>query len=152
METAPVFNDRAKQLEEKRQNMITTLAALLHESWRKRQYVSGEYTPRIKTTIDKRWIDAHGGLAQIDIANTPFAELPADWQEENLLSAKVAIEKMEEVLYLIHDNWLDRNDQSASEEQKVQYSRLPSHEKLKDIDILEGATRVMKENVQKETI
>lgn len=150
METLPTQNDHVRNLEEKRQNMVIALASLLHESWRKGRYVaeSNSYTPRIKTTIDQKWIDAHGGSTEVDIANTPFAELPTDWQEENLLSAKVAIEKMEEVLYLVHDNWLDRNDGHASVDQKVQYSRLPNAEKLKDIDVLEDAIKIIKENAQ----
>lgn len=150
METTPIHNDRARHLEEKRQKMITALASLLHESWRKGRYVeeTKSYTPRIKTTTDKKWIDAHGGSTEVDIANTPFDELPTDWQEENLLSAKVAIEKMEEVLYLVHDNWLDRNDGHASVDQKVQYSRLSNSEKLKDIDVLEEAIKIIRENAQ----
>lgn len=150
METVPIYSDKVRQLEEKRQKMITALATLLHESWRKGRYVEEgkSYTPRIKTTTDQKWIDAHGGSAEIDIANTSFDGLPTDWQEENLLSAKVAVEKVEDVLNLIHDNWLDRNDQFASPEQKAQYSRLPNHEKLKDIDVLEDAIRIIKEDVK----
>lgn len=150
MKTTPVYNDYARQLEEKKKTMSAALATLLHESWRKGCYVAEtkSYTPRPKITKDQEWITKHNGLTEVDLANTPFVELPTDWQEENLLSAKVALEKIEDVLYLIHDSWLDRNDRHASEQQKTQYSRLPNHEKLKDVGVLEDAIRIIKEDAQ----
>jgi hypothetical protein len=146
METSSLYNDNARQLEEKRQKMTRDLATLLHGNWRKERYVkeTQSYTPRIKITVDTQWILGHDGGTEVDIANTPFDELPTDWQEENLLSAKVAIEKIEDVIYLIHDNWLDRNDQRASEEQKTHYSKLSRDEKLKDIAVLEDALQIMR--------
>lgn len=148
METTSIHNDNVKQIEEKRQKMSRDLASLLHENWRKQRYdeETKSYTSRIKTTIDKKWILEHNGITEVDIANTPFEALPTDWQEENLLSAKVAIEKIEDVLYLIHDNWLDRNDHRATEDQKTQYSKLSSDEKLKDIDVLEDAIQIMRKD------
>ena len=143
----PVYNKHIKQLEEIRQKRIQTLASLIHEGWRKGRYNSetNSYTPRIKEVKDQKWITGNGGVSEIDIANTAFEKLPRDWQEENFLSAKAAIEKIDDILYLIHDHWLDRNDQYASLEQKTQYSRLPIGEKLKDISVLEEAIKMMKE-------
>ncbi|MFZ4648295.1 MAG: hypothetical protein ACOYMB_01515 [Patescibacteria group bacterium] len=137
----PIFNERENKLENDRREMINSLANLMHESWRQGRFNVQEnnYEPRLKDVKDEEWIIAHGGAKEVDIANTPFSELPLDWQEENYLSAKVATEKLEEVLYLIHDKWLDRNDNYASGEQKTQYSRLPNEEKLKDLDILKEA-------------
>jgi primosomal protein N' len=148
MEITSTYNDSAKLLEEKRQKMSRDLATMLHENWRKQRYdeETKSYTSRIKTTTDKKWIQEHNGATDVDIANTNFEELPSDWQEENLLSAKVAIEKIEDVLYLIHDNWLDRNDYRAMEEQKTQYSKLSNDEKLKDIDVLEDAIQIMRKD------
>ena len=145
----PIFNEREKELEEKREKMIVSLASLMHEKWREGRFdpETKTFTPRPKPVKDQAWIEAHGGQQEVDIANTKFDELPADWQEENYLSAKEAIGKLEDVLNLIHDKWLDRNDQYASSEQKTQYSRLPADEKTKDIAILEEAIEIMKQNL-----
>jgi hypothetical protein len=144
-----LYNERALVMEKKRKVLILRLAGLLHESWREGRLdkATGQYTPRLKLTKDKEWISAHGGVEELDIANTSFSDLPKDYQEENYLSAKVAIEKIEDLLNLIHDNWLDRNDVNATPEQKTQYSRLSDVEKLKDIDVLEEAIKVMRMDV-----
>ena len=139
------FNQHENLLEKQRQKMIVELARLMHEKWREaRKREDGSYEPRIKKTEDILWTEKHNGKNEVDIANTDFGELPKDWQEENMLSAKVAVEKIEEALYIIHDKWLDRNDQFAESVQKVQYSRLPEEEKRKDINILEEAIEIMK--------
>jgi len=103
------FNQHENLLEEQRQELITKLANLMHEKWREaRKKEDGAYEPRIKKTEDILWTEKHDGKNEVDIANTDFGELPKDWQEENLLSAKVAVEKIEEALYLIHDKCLFR--------------------------------------------
>lgn len=144
-----LYNERARAMEEKREVLILRLAGLLHESWREGRLdkVTGQYTPRLKVTRDKEWISTHGGVEELDIANTSFSDLPKDYQEENYLSARVAIEKIEDLLNLIHDNWLDRNDLNATSAQKTQYSRLSDVEKIKDIDVLEEAIKVMRMDV-----
>ena len=142
-----IFNDRVKQLEEKKTEEVQVLAKMMHENWRKERFnqETNTFTPRMKIVQDKEWIEKHNGVTEVDIANTPYEELPNDWKEENHLSAQVAVEKINDVLNLIHDNWLDRNDQYASPEQKTQYSRLSMSEKMKDIDILEEAIKIIKE-------
>ncbi|MCX6755440.1 MAG: hypothetical protein NT068_02790 [Candidatus Nomurabacteria bacterium] len=127
-------------------NLIEQVASLIHESWRKGRYNSetNSYAPRIKIVQDQEWINKHDGINELDIANSPFSELPADWQQENILSATVAIEKIKDALFLIHDNWLDRNDTYADPDQKVQYSRLSKDEKNKDIEVLEDTLKVMR--------
>ena len=93
------------------------------------------------------WIEKNKGDGNVDIANTKFEDLPGDWQQENLSSAGVAVEKIEDVLNLVHDKWLDRNDENAGLEQKVQFSRLSPAEKLKDIAILKKALEVMEKSL-----
>ena len=120
----------------------------MHKEWRaKRVKDDGTYEPRPKQTQDKIWIKKNG-KTEVDIANTEFSELPLDWQEENLLSAKVAIEKMEDVLNIVHDKWLDRNDSFAQPQQKTQFSRLSGPEKAKDIAILREAIEIMEEDIK----
>lgn len=146
MEPVKIYNTHIAEMEESQQKKIVALATLLHESWREGRYdlVKKSYEPRIKTTSDKEWQVKHNNQNELDIANTSFENLPSDWQEENILSAKVAIEKIEDVLNLIHDNWLDRNDMHATLEQRVQYSKLSNDEKLKDIDVLEEAVKILR--------
>lgn len=71
--------------------------------------------------------------------------MPADWQEENLRSAENALDKVKDALYLIHDAWLDRNYEVASEEQKPPFSRLADTEKKKDIAVLLEAVKMIKD-------
>jgi len=145
----PQFNEREKLLEKQREELMRSLASRLHEEWRaKRKKEDGSFESRLKETKDALWTQSHAGQTEIDIANTAFADLPRDWQEENLLAAKVALEKLEDVLNLIHDRWLDRNDENASPEQKTQYSRLPKGEKAKDIAILEEAIEMMRNQAE----
>jgi hypothetical protein len=120
------FNQGENLLEKKRQEQIKKLAKLMHEEWRStRRKDDNSFEPRTKKTEDMLWIKMHEGKDEVDIANTDFEKLPRDWQEENLLSAKAAIEKIEDSLNIIHDKWLDRNDQRADPQQKTQYFRLP---------------------------
>ncbi len=128
--------------------LIEELASGMHENWRERRKdKDGIYEKRIKSTNDEEWIAAHGGQTELDIANTNFVDLPRDWREENVASAKVAIEKLRDVLYLIHDFWLDRNSATASSEQRERYSMLPREEKKKDLDILGEAVEVLKHDI-----
>ena len=101
---------------------------MLHDEWRApRKQEDGSFNPRIKKTKDKEWIKEHG-TDEVDIANTPYAELPKDWQSENKAAAEVAISEVltavengrelddafiEEASSLIHDKWLERNGQMA---------------------------------------
>lgn len=149
MNEKPIYNEQLHDYEKKKEAMIKEVAELIHEKWRATRWLENErsYEPRIKTTKDEAWIRAHGGNDQIDIANTDFSDLPADWQEENYFSARVAMDKLADVLDIIHDRWLDRNDNRASEEQKKQFSRLPAAEKLKDVAILEDAVAILKKHL-----
>lgn len=137
-----------KSIEEKKQEMEVNLASLIHKEWRRtRLKPDGTCEPRIKKTIDTNWIEKNKGDGNVDIANTKFEDLPEDWQQENLSSSKVAVEKIEDVLNLVHDKWLDRNDENAGPDQKVQFSRLSPAEKLKDIAILKKALEVMEKSL-----
>lgn len=144
----PNFNQKEVAFEKQRQNMVRKLAGLIHEEWRsKRRKEDGSYEPRIKKTQDRAWSEQNGEI-ETDIANTDFENLPLDWQEENLLSAKAAIEKIEDALNIIHDKWLDRNDEFAEPQQKNQFSRLPDQEKAKDIAVLEKAVEIMRRELK----
>src|SRR3989344_7374212 len=109
-----------------KEKSIEMLANILHENWRQERLdaKTGVYEPRIKTTVDANWMQAHGGKTEVDIANTPYAELPVDWQQENRVAAKQSLELIENALIIIHDRWLERNENEAIEEQKLRYSKL----------------------------
>ncbi len=87
----------------------------------------------------------------MDIANTPFGQLPPAWQRENLLAAEQAmgdigdltrgrpgVVDLEEASARTHVGWKGRNSW-AEGEQAGPYSDLSSGEKYKDRVVVEGA-------------
>lgn len=132
-----------------------TLASKLHDSWRNgRKKADGTYEPRIKDTKDAKWIKAHNNKTQVDIANTEYKDLPADWQKENKDSATVATNLVykavsdkvdfnqkfiEEASNTIHIEWLKRNTWAKGGELDVPYAKLPEVEKEKDRVIIKLA-------------
>ena len=153
-------NKRAKEL------LSYSMGSDLHEVWRAgRKLEDGTYEPRIKKTKDQAYIDAHGGNNEVDIANLSFAELPSDWQFENLEAAKVAInqvydvmmgdtpvtkEQIEAMSSVVHDEWLKRNSwvfdpEYGNPDQAKPYQELSAEEKAKDRNqIKEAMTKVIK--------
>ena len=146
--------------DEQRQQLTIDLASTLHESWRvNRLLPTGAYDPRVKTTIDTAWISTHQ-TDQVDIANTAFADLPGDWQEENMAAAIVAMNEVisayeqgtefndafvESASAQVHIEWLKRNSEWAEADQKLPYAQLSEEEKDKDrlqvlkaIEVFEG--------------
>ncbi len=128
---------------------IANLASEFHDEWRKPRWreKTRDHKPRIKKTKDQSWSQAHGGAIEVDIANTPYKELPSDWQAENKASAEVAVSEVEKVIKagtppdesfiefassILHDKWLERNGSWAPPEQSKPYSELTEEEKEKD--------------------
>lgn len=132
---------------EKKQQMITELGSLLHDEWRApRKKEDGSFEPRVKKTKDEVWVKDHGA-DEVDIANTSFAELPTDWQEENRVAAEVAMNEVfktaeggraldgafvEEASAVVHEKWIERNGEWAPAEQKKPFKELSEEEKEKD--------------------
>ena len=157
-----------RQMQDKRAKELLSysMGSDLHEVWRAgRKLEDGTYEPRIKKTKDQAYIDAHGGNNEVDIANLSFAELPSDWQFENLEAAKVAInqvydvmmgdtpvtkEQIEAMSSVVHDEWLKRNSwvfnpQNGNPDQAKPYQELSPEEKAKDRNqIKEAMTKVIK--------
>jgi hypothetical protein len=125
------------------------VAAAFHDAWRAgRRKPDGSYEPRIKETKDPVWIKAHN-TNQVDIANTPYQALPADWQAENKASAEIAVQLIlaqkgqlltpdfiEQGSNLIHVKWLERNAWAKGGELDKPYAQLPEPEKQKDREAL----------------
>ena len=130
-----------------------SLGADLHEAWRApRKLEDGTFEPRIKKSNDEVW-NANHGTNEVDIANTSFEELPANWQYENLEAAKVAIEMVYDKTMMnepitteeankmastIHDEWLKRNnwvfDKNYGDPKlAVPFTQLSKEEQNKDI-------------------
>ncbi len=146
------------------EQLAEQLASELHESWRApRKLEEGVYEPRWKTTSDEAWISEHE-TDQVDIANTQYASLPANWQQENRESAHSAMETvhglmlrrswlneqyMEHASTKVHDAWIQRHkDESWAEEAGLlkPYAELPEEEKKKDRDIVIRATDIYRAN------
>ena len=157
-----------RQMQDKRAKELLSysMGSDLHEVWRAgRKLEDGTYEPRIKKTKDQAYIDAHGGNNEVDIANLSFAELPSDWQFENLEAAKVAInqvydvmmgdtpvtkEQIEAMSSVVHDEWLKRNSwvfdpEYGNPDQAKPYQELSAEEKAKDRNqIKEAMTKIIK--------
>lgn len=138
------------------------VAAALHDNWRNARRIGKTqlFEPRIKNVKDQIWIQVHGKTT-CDIANTPFFELPSEWQTENFASAAAAIDIIEQSLChgcksvddigietasaLIHVAWLERNSAWAEEIQKLPYDALPELEKEKDRVVFRIAAEIYKQ-------
>ena len=99
-----------------------------HEAWRKGfQYKNGKGAQRIKNGED---------------INQPFHQLKNKKNtEENILSVQVATYcillnySKQASGDLIHNQWLKRNKDWATEQQKLHFSKLPEEEQNKDLEI-----------------
>ena len=128
------------------------LGSDLHEAWRApRKKEDGSYETRMKKSKDTEWNASHG-TDDVDIANCSFAELPSNWQYENLEAARVAIElaydkliagkqiseeELEQMASVVHNEWLKRNtwvfDPNYGDPKlAVPYSQLSEEEQEKD--------------------
>lgn len=147
---------------QKKEFFVNELASILHNTWREaRRKADGTFEPRIKETKDQEWI-AKNGKNQVDIANTAYPLLPADWQAENKASAEVAtnlvftaIEKnkamdskfIEDSSNKIHIAWLNRPNNSYAKggPLDVAYSKLDEVEKEKDRVVIKEAIQLAKD-------
>ena len=140
-----------------------SLGSDLHEEWRApRRLEDGTFEPRMKKSKDEAWTAAHG-TDDVDIANCTFAELPSNWQYENLEAARVAVnlvydgvveakqytpEEIEMMASDVHEAWLQRNDwvfdpNYGNPAQAVPYLQLSEEEKAKDrVQVLAGIKKV----------
>jgi hypothetical protein len=100
-------------------------------------------------------MDRRHATNQVDIANTRYQDLPADWQKENKDSASVAVrliadgrsqgadlsssDFMESASSKVHDAWLQRNGEWAPPEQRLPYDQLSEAEKEKDRVVVRAA-------------
>lgn len=159
---APVANSAEREsLEvssEAHNEAVTALGSRFHEEWRKsRLNEDGTFEPRLKSTKDQDWIDAHGGQTEVDIANTSYEDLPSDWQADNKAAAEAVVgiidqmggevnlddpDTYSQVGNAIHDDWLSRNGAWAPEEQKLPFDELSQAEKDKDIQQMWIAKKV----------
>ena len=170
----------AEQMDENvKEELIMQLGSELHDAWRntRKKMDDGTYEPRMKKTKDEKWIKENGS-DEVDIANTVFADLPADWQKENYEAAKLVIDlvydkvisvytkeygyyrdvfdfkTIEDLSSDVHDSWMERNSwaKESSPELFVPYSELPESEKAKDrvqiIGAIEKVTKKMLEGSQ----
>ena len=106
------------------------------------------YAPRIENTTDQTRISKHNWQTEVDIVNTPFEDLPSDWQSENLEAAIVAVrlvynkvknwekitpEMIEKMAEIVHNKRLERNwTEWSFENERVEYKQLSEEGKAKD--------------------
>lgn len=144
---------------EARELGASKVANTFHESWRQtRRNEDGSFEPRVKPTTDEDWSAAHDGTTEVDIANTSFEDLPADWQAENKAAAdvvvgllaeangKIDLSSEEDVIAVgtvIHDAWLARNEWAKGGELDKPFAELSEEEQAKDIDQMSIAIEVL---------
>lgn len=128
------------------------LASELHNKWRQsRRITEGlAFDGLLKREEHFKPIDPQNpGGPQIDIANTPFEQLPVAWQNENYLSAEVvmkdisqleepAIVNLEDESQRVHVAWQNRHPEVIGE-QAEPYDQLSIPEKDKDRLVVEKA-------------
>lgn len=138
---------------------VTALASKFHEQWRSdRLQEDGTYEPREKPTKDAAWIEAHG-TDVVDIANTDFANLPKDWQAENVAAAGIVVDLLatfngnidlsdestrNDVGDIVHTAWLARNEWAKGSDLDVPFADLSAEEQAKDINQVSTALEVFK--------
>ena len=138
---------------------VDSLASAYHENWREtRKQEDGSFEPRIKTTKDEAWVEAHG-TDQVDIANTEYGDLPVDWQAENKAAAEVVVSILDKangsidlndeairnkVGDEVHSAWLSRENNAYARggDLDVPFEDLPKDEQDKDIDQVEIALKL----------
>lgn len=136
---------------------VNALANEYHEDWRQtRAQEDGSFEPRIKDTSDEAWVESHGSN-QVDIANTSYDDLPADWQAENKAAAVAVVDIMldnsgdldlanseirSKVGDQIHSAWLSRNEWASGGDLDKPFDDLPLDEQEKDIRQAEIAQKL----------
>ena len=154
-------------------------ASNLHNSWLQNYAKNnggfdsnGKTAPRWKKIKDQEFLEKLNAFNlpdnirvteeafEIDIANTKFENLSADWQKENLEAAKIAVALLfrakvdnsitrEDVGNIIHNEWLKRNDWALTDPVlSLPFDKLPDVEKDKDIDQFIVAKNVYKQHVK----
>lgn len=136
--------------------IIGKVALIFHEKWRKNRL----YKPMLEKSKDDEWTKLHW-TDVVDIANTNFDDLPANWKYENLEAAKVTVwlvyekivnsnnittKEFEEMAKIVHEKRLERNWKEWSfENQRVEYEELSDEEKDKDRIQVQIAIQTVKE-------
>ena len=139
--------------------MIIAVANLTHESFFD-IYRKANNGSRVKTTIDKDWIEKHG-TDQADLARLEYYELPTDWQKERWSGAKIALDTLLKIVKLgkpldgefveyasdiIHEEWLPRNMDRAKDYHKLPYAELSDFQKEKDRIFARAAIDIYQKN------
>lgn len=153
-----------------RNQIVLQEAATGHTQWQEDR----NHEPRVKVLIadeegNKKWINEgnecpEGFTVQesVDIANTAFSDLPADWKKENLLVNEgvvdVLMDKLEsrealnegtvdDVAAFVHEQWLLRNPWAKAGDLDVPFSELSEEEQEKDRQYVRAAMQDFLENI-----
>lgn len=150
-------------------NLVEQIASAFHDSWRKeRLKKDGTYEPRWKKVKDANFVEkldlanlpstvriTEDNDVEIDIANSPYSELSADWQSENKQAAEFVIGILtsgknytrDQIGDLIHNAWLERNPWALSDRVLSKpFAELPEKEKNEDMKQYDTAVRIMNSN------
>jgi hypothetical protein len=128
-------------LESTQNGVVEKFAAIQHENWRKSFDPENSGKERIKQNSD-------GSQGNI---NVPFKQLHPDWQKENLLAGRAAVNAVnlhrddnEKAAEHVHNEWMKRNPrQDWNAHLHVPYAKLPEDEKEKDREHVRTARSLM---------
>lgn len=136
---------------QQRTRQIRMLASICHDVWRapKRLGALPYYQETLRPARDPEWVMAHG-REWADIANTDFDDLPRYWQNENLKSAKIALDAVDSLLALgiaftpdvvtqvaarVHGAWAGRHRTDRPQADREAFAKIPASEQEKSIAI-----------------
>jgi hypothetical protein len=143
-EVDPELRDKIESAVLELDEVSNEAAKLIHDGWREsRKREDGTYDSLLKS-------DDRGSI--IDVALTPYEKLPKAWQDENVASARSALEAINSskqyggnedthVPEEIHFAWKERND--PKDPFPENYYALPAKEQAKDIMVLSKVLEVL---------
>ena len=144
------------------QTSVDALASRLHDGWREQYFAEHQSEPKMKQTVDRDWIARHQGKDTVDIAATPFEELPTDWQRENRDAARVAVGLLEDqsaiggafddtflehASAIMHTKWLERAGDKAALSLRVPFEKLSTTEQKKDREQIQAAIEMYRPHI-----
>lgn len=144
--------------DQQRRQMLDKLADKYHVDWTKTlEDEDGYPIPVMRITTDTSWITDHG-TEQVDVANTSYAKLPADHKIEFQESAEDVLgiidamggavdlsrdETYQAVGETLHRGWLKRNQDRATETERLPFSKLPDKYKMMIINQVKEALKLL---------
>ncbi len=151
-----VSSENLQKAEENKIETINKISNIVHVLLVEHRKIN-DPKPYTKITVDKKWIKKNKTDTVI-LSETDFADLPEDWKKERILGSEIAYENIKSILQkkegvsdldienisnILHEKWLERNNQRASIEQKNRYEDMSEYEKEKDRFFVKATIQIL---------